>query len=320
MTTEHDISEYIIHTVKTYPRIPGSDLGTFVRNKFPDVNFRYRPGKLRGFIAKECAGKIVEVERHGMDVIYSHIDNIDTQIHSTTISGPTTIVSPTTIASDSGIKSGSLNTSEGKQRNETTLWSAFTNPALRVFLFLHSPSQKLTIKDQETKDPSELPIPKLSRGDHLKFCQEFLSSLELSQGQRDFGTRILSQDNFWPPWYDFIKTVAGGIHFKMWTTFRFQKITSAFVDRLKLLQVQETLIPSLLKELVDSKPFRSKVINDSVPASLYLSPKGAFSQGGRMRNIVRSIIEILSEDDLRALRVPIGAVVDAIDRHNRFIK
>jgi hypothetical protein len=145
-------------------------------------------------------------------------------------------------------------------------------------------------------------IPKVTAAEHRQIAREFIPQLEVSD-QPKFQA-ILALEDFWHRWSREMKLWRYGKHAKTWLDFRFNRLCNLFQERVRSLGASESVVAASLENL---KRLKHKEGEISLP-----SDKTPISSS--MRRVVLHSIGSMSEEDLRHVWLPVGAIFDALRR------
>src|SRR5579859_3630586 len=154
---EKSVADYIATLVQQQPEILGSQLGSKVKQAFPQFQ------GLKGFIERNCGGQVVIVRRYGPDFVYAHVSQLGLGVPAP-VSPPSTALryetnpeaaAPTTTPASTALSApaapeprvgdrigfiqlppnpartrdkAGFSRSSGSAFRPATVWAAFTNP------------------------------------------------------------------------------------------------------------------------------------------------------------------------------------------------
>ncbi len=274
--------------------ISGAQLGTYINLRHPHLKRDY--GGLRLFVNTHCP----EVETlpflRGPDHIYRlEGDN----------RGDVSRLSAVGLVNSVG-----LGQAIHPQDLGPTPWQVFTNPSQlgKVWVNDDALDLKVTAKDDSIEAPWRL-ITSMTDDEHRQICREYLP--EIPGNERVLFSEILSQADFWPRWQAALRTQPNTIN-SQWSQFRFRRIGTMFLDRLRELGLPEDGGLLLLDRLRASKVVRFQ------PNADFLSPFPAMpvpltrvvDEAVRLRKVISAALERLSLEELRRITLPIGIALD----------
>lgn len=281
MSTEAaSIAEFLIRRVAADAQTPGASLGVAVKREFPDISLRVQYGGLQNFIDAHCSGQIVAVGRQGHDVVYARRACV-----------PDPNLRPPV-----------------EQSNETA-WRSFSNPHATSLLGIEPATGELRVVEAESELPQGyLRITRLTDEEHKQFAREFRDGVE-DTGLREALSQAIDAEPFWPAWVRLLSQHREDGIFQKWMAKRTACIISSFRGRLETLGVSTSGIDSAISQI---RPARKKWRR---PDADGLTRRRQEAPPEELRRLLELVVQHLSVDDLRRIRVPLGAVLDAWTTH-----
>lgn len=181
-------------------------------------------------------------------------------------------------------------------------WLAFTNPNVhqRVAVKAESGQVRAFTHDEELK--GWISVSPLTTEDYKEMARGFLP--EVDAGERAAFEAAISETNFWHSWSSLISRSRQTDLFKKWMSYRGARIDALFQERLKKQGFSEHATHLATRALLASKKI-------PVPAP---TPYRQRSVDVSLRSMIHRAVDRLSESDLRQLWLPVGVVLDSIDR------
>jgi hypothetical protein len=261
----------------------GSKLGLALRQRWPSVSLRLEFGGLRRFIDDHCFGVISWLGKHGGDDLFGF---------------PGDSPQPAALPQESG---GSL----------LTAWDALTRPDFPRFAALNPISGDLITVAAGSVPPEEYrQIDGLSVEDHRSIARDFLAGAD--ERARPRLEAALAQPIFWSSWLETLKDVN---LWQEWWRSRFVALEKIIKARFAAAGAAPGLSEAVWSHLKQS---RRRDIDVSKPgqrteASLGLHrPAGIATELPQLRTIAQLAISLMSDTELRDLRIPLGALADAL--------
>jgi hypothetical protein len=312
---DQNIAQFVIETVRQNPGIMGCRLGKIVKERFPGFS------GLRGFIARSCASEVVIVASKGEDYSYdlgarvkgispSFTPTRDTAVAPSRSFPPLfSTVNPTSSSASSLVKSSDF---------KPTFWQSFTNPNSDVQLVINKTTCEMIVGPFPKIEPPLEEIKKATRDEHGKIMKGFLDLLD--PVDRQYVQQTVGPDPSWTRWSNFMWNFGAGKYSSLWLNYRTSMLRKIFEDRLVAMGLDSAVIPVLVAKLMDSKnqsrtsgqPDKANpATNIKAPADL---PKQSLTED-YMRKLAGIVVSHMDIDELRSLRLPLGAVVDALEKN-----
>jgi hypothetical protein len=282
----------------------GSYLGTQIKKNFPTVDLKLAGG-LKRFIRQYCQDEVVWVEKKGGDDVYVHVSKLDELLRLRPNAAPLdaiTVENP---------------------------WRIFTSPASRRVLLVQSSTGDLAGHSGIGEAPGWAHVPKLTVEDHRLIARDFLGSVEVND--RSELEKILQLQEFWQPWLHVIRTGFGGRYSTPWWNFRNQRILETFRERLVALQLPPVVVEAAIQHLSQAR-HSSSFLKNRVPSLSAIPPRATDQPLPRspiqpaqtalvstqratidLRQLIHAAIEKLDEEQLREIRLPLGAIADGLN-------
>jgi hypothetical protein len=289
MDQAQDISNKIVQLVREAPggTMLGVRLGASLRAYFPSFYpYNYRCRNLRHFIQKYVP-TVFEKGRAGADLVYTTVS--DAPIQDTF--PPVSQDALSHDASESGYV---------RLPTNPYIWKAYSNPSHPFIVGANRETGAVHVFPEGTTiaEPMVL-MPKPTAEIHSEIAKEFTSTLP-EPLQTSLGALL---DN--PKWYVRFSSVAMRNHVgPKWAAFRRGKLIERFNSSLRELAIPTFTHPTrVLDNPVHPAPQR--------PAQPTI---GIASEESGFRDLVSKVISELPLAELRSLKLPVGAVFDALKR------
>lgn len=275
------VAQTLVSLIQQTPlsKVPGVQLATLIRHRFP--NFKpadHNCKNLRHFVVQYAPG-IQEVGRSGADIVYGL--RSDQQQAAT--------------PSDPAIPSASFRSA---RRVDPFVWKAFTNPASAFRVHANTETAELQ-SELASNAPSSpwVTVEPVTEEVHLEIARSFAAGLRDPQ-KRAALEEVICQPVWWTKIFAAAMNLGLGVE---WGAFRRRKLTEELEKALAALRIPER--PGV----------RHRVV---VPPSLHPLPatvaESSLRGDEQLRRIISNVIKRLPSADLRALRLPVGDVLDAI--------
>jgi len=271
------------------PTIAGAQLSTLIHTAAPDLNVRTivgilkGPGALTEFIRRYLSDVVERIGHLGGDPLY--------QIK--------------------GREAASLPTSATPQ-----IWRTFISPNSQQHLVLSLTTRILVVRDTTAlSGEGEVEVVKASPDEHDRIRADFEATL--AEGTVLDLREHVSSDTDFDTWIKALKTHAPEA-VRKWGQYRRHRLAELFAVRITELSLEETLQQEALKQIKASEVASYDAQKGEKPASQRPSPRStgeldaAADADVTARRLARAAIDHLSYDELRALRIPLGAMLDAI--------
>jgi hypothetical protein len=284
------IKEALLSHVRN--QITGSQLNAKIQDSAPTIKIREivgiptGPGALRKFVEEYLCDLLEPSGHQGGDVVY-------------------------------GIKGHP--TSQNRLDLGAGLWRTFVSPATPFKLLISKLNGSLSIRGRSANtEAEEIEVRGVTLEEHDKIRMEFQESL--SPQEADRLDRIGASKAEFIEWTRLLKQQATDIY-KKWGLYRKQKLLEVFLSRLIELDIEQELQTRLLQQIDESQGLmRTRENSSSNERSLrdYAKPvpeqnRGKVeSQVAYARELARRAIELMSYDELRSLRIPLGVLVDEV--------
>ena len=199
------------------------------------------------------------------------------------------------------------------------IWKSFVSVNAVSDLCLNVPKMKLFASHSLDLDDDTHHIPRVTQEELDAIGQEFL--LGLADDIRNKLEADLNQDFSYP---EFLLAIRSNWLLKQWGEFRRNSLKQIFIKRLKKIHISEDSIPAVAAQLMESQNalYRSEDKRPSKGAtSTARQPLRTVTRTDSQnlesaRSLARSAIDNMGYDELRAVQLPFGAVLDALDIRN----
>ena len=283
--------------LRHYPReqITGGHVHGLIQSAAPEINVREivgiptGPGALTQFINTYLKDHLERVGNQGGDILYSIVGHAG---------------------------------EAGKAATSPSIWRAFVSPNSSSFLVFKRDEMKIVVRADPPKDVvNEIEIAKAAFAEHDIIRKDFESVL--AEGDLQTIHRLNEAHSDFTSWIAALRTEVPAIY-KKWGIFRKEKLFELFVSRVEPLELDEDGRLALITQINESQRNSyeaSLASKDSVrptearPNSQYLATmtkSGSAISIDRARKLAGRAIELMAYDDLRALKIPLGALLDAM--------
>ena len=267
----------------------GAQIHEIIGDAAPNLNIRSvvsiptGPGALTKFIETYLYRTVKRIGKQGGDILYGIGENVG--------------LSP--------------------QMEDPRIWKTFVSPNAVNHLCLKMSDMRLFVTETlDDVDDDTHHIARVTEDEHAGLQQEFRSSLSDSQRALIDAETEQSQS------YDvFVQALRSNGLLILWGKHRRDLFKRLLAERLEQIPVAEELIPSVVDQLMASQKaiFQAKE-KKSLPMPM---PSTTRSWGDRTpyggsnldsaRSIARSVIDHMGYDEIRAIHLPLGAVLDALN-------
>jgi hypothetical protein len=167
-------------------------------------------------------------------------------------------------------------------------------------LFVNIRSAEISVAREGPPPEGCVEVPKVTATEHLRIAQDYLPQLDALDQPRF--RAILTLGDFWHRWSREIKVWGYGKYAKPWVDFRFSRLCGLFQERVRSLGAADWVVAASLENLkrLKTKAFGITVTSDRV------------STASSMRRAVLHSISTMSDEDLRQVWLPVGAMCDAL--------
>ncbi|WP_457792984.1 hypothetical protein [Pseudomonas syringae] len=268
--------------IRPEKHITGAVFGELVRKTTPELDIRAiglpEKATFSRFIDKYFTGILHRSKRQGSDWLY-------------TIGGS---ASPIPQEPDYGI------------------WRAFVRPNSKLSVGLVEPSQALIVMDNDNPTPSARLISSVTLAELTTIIAAFNDS-ETSSGN----TNLPDASQSYPLWTAELREKDRATY-RRWTEFRITRLIGVFRDRLATLDLAPDRLDFLVGFLERSRNARPvKAASKPVKSVLAIEGSslpvhGVATTELELKNLVLRAVMNLSMAELRELRLPVGAMLDAL--------
>lgn len=270
----------------TEPTITGGQLASLIRRSAPELDVRALagvpngPGALTKFIRLHLSDMLDQIGHQGMDVLHL-------------IKGRTVEVSPSLAPPE--------------------IWRTFVSPNSTQRLVLSRATGRLMSRDMPASgSDEELEVAKASPYEHDAIRADFPATLPQAMSEL-LNSHVAPNANF-ETWIEALKVNLPEAMPK-WGQYRRRRLSELLNNRIVKLQLEGSLQHEILKQIEDSEAVAYAAQKGKKAATDKQAAKPAYEADdatSKARRIAHAAIELLSYEELRALRLPLGAVLDAI--------
>jgi hypothetical protein len=214
-------------------------------------------------------------------------------------------------------------------------WSAFSNPYVPGRFSLSSTKDILCFcSEPTTQIPTDWQeVSKVTEDDYRELARDFIASLDSTLTTE--ASNIVSKPGFNASWIQFLKSKGGLNSLRKWEKKRIDHILVKFRKSLEDADCAEKTVSELESMLVNSRDLSQKRADIARTSSSsrrpYLDPltfqntkpldyarynrseiPGSSNEDAEFRDLMHKAIDRMSLDELRALRVPIGIILDLV--------
>lgn len=278
------VAAAIIERARLEPEVKGANLGMAVKRAVPSANMK-EYGGLRRFIEQFCPDKLHRVRKHGLDDVYAST-------------------------------AGTPPPQETQASSALAAWQALTNPTSTFSAFVNTDEGTLKVlPDRETPPSGLVQVPKITAEEHRGIAQAFLSKLD--PADRAAFEEVLKTDNYWQRWVRHTNTFDRGKYRGEWIAFRRDQIIALLKTKLVALGLSGPLAESALQAARDSKgpnplAARSPAFTRHAGRLRGLPLANRRLREDDLKRLAHQAIDRMGEDEVRKLRIPLGAVIDAL--------
>lgn len=286
----HEIEAALRKTGKS--EITGALLGELIRREVSDLNLREvtgvytGPGALRKFIESHLGHCLTRKGSQGSDPVY--------EIH---------------------MSGGGVTAAESANSN---LWLAFVRTGATEQILIDSNSLTLeVIKSSHQGVPDGKSLIESATEQELNSIRtKFVDELALNEPELADQLAVTLP---YAIWSNELKK-AGRQKVKAWSDFRIEKITELFAGRLAKLGFDDSIAKRLCHELRDSQNAahaaslarRGLLVNRKETAPTASADRVAIVNSISLRDTVVHAVKSMSDAELREIRLPVGAIFDAL--------
>lgn len=274
------------------PQIQGAKLNQLIANVVPELDFRQAvgipvgPGALKKFVSDFLSDTLAQVGHNGGDVMY-------------------------------GI--------EGRNAMATAMqsagyWKTFVSPNSQLELVFQKDSEELAVRTASELQQDDQIISKVTIDEHDRIRDNFLTDLD-----PDLAETLKGKEEEKDPYGEWLGRLRQqGYHMaKRWGEFRRKSLIELFEKRLDDLKISGDVAVQCTQKLVDSQ-FSSHLQTKQQRATTGSPPLQAKSNNlphvqsksseglDDARKFAQSVIGLMGYEDIRAVRLPLGAVLDAM--------
>jgi hypothetical protein len=277
------ISHVLLDAASGRSQILGTHLGAALANSFPTLRDDPTYPGLKRFIQAHLADKLIRIADHGGDDVYRLLRE--------------------------GENSETIAPNQSDPTGVPTAWFAFQHPRSSFHVYVDPSSGALKVVSTNDSPPEGLRlIRSVTPAEHRQVAERFLERLPPSHDS-EF-REALRQEDYWSHWY---RLVNRSEHKTNWNTFRFEELRALFEARLHELGFNDELQRECLRELLHSKKDSKSSETPRAPKQNRASVAVPVENCRDLRQLVGAVIEAMGEHELRAIWLPLGAVIDVID-------
>ena len=275
------------------PTITGSQLSTLISSTAPDVDIRAVVGKPAG------SGALTEFVRRHLSDVLEPIGNQGCDI---------------------------LHRIKGREFAELPpaaspeVWRTFVSPNSVQHLVLMPSVRRLVVRSTPASTADgELEVAKASTSEHDEMRADFMAAM--SEPDAKVLKEHVASDTDFLPWIAALREHLPEST-RQWGYYRRERLAKLFVARITALKLEVSLHQDVLKQIrtaelsaYDVRKDREAVLSTKMPRKTGRTD-AASDATTRARQLAHAAIDALAYDELRALRRPLGAMLDAIRAEN----
>ena len=195
------------------------------------------------------------------------------------------------------------------------IWKAFVSVNSVSNLCLSASEMKLFVSQSLVPDDDTHHIPRVTQEELDAIGQEFLSSLATGTRQK-LETEVSSDFSY----HEFMLAIRANYLIKPWGEFRRNSLKKIFIKRLEMIPIPEDSIPAVVAQLMKSQnvlhqsevKMPSKGTTSFAYQPLRTVTRTDSKNLDSARSLAKSVIDNIGYDELRAVQLPFGAVLDAL--------
>ncbi|MBW4706170.1 hypothetical protein KX928_00050 [Roseobacter sp. YSTF-M11] len=297
MSDDEDLQQHIEDlkdALREYPepQIQGAKLNQLIANVVPELDFRQAvgipvgPGALKKFVSDYLSDTLAHVGHNGGDVMYG-------------IEGRSAIASA---------------------MQSAAYWKTFVSPNSQLELVFQKDSEELAVRTVSELQQDDQIISKVTIDEHDSIREDFQTGLDPDMAEKLKG--LEGEKDPYGEWLGRLRQ-QGNHMAKRWGEFRRKSLIELFEKRLEDLKISGDVAVQCTQKLADSqfsshlqtKQQRSTTVStprqvksDKLPHLQSRSSEGLDDA----RKFAQSVIGLMGYEDIRAVRLPLGAVLDAM--------
>lgn len=193
------------------------------------------------------------------------------------------------------------------------IWQAFVSPGSPKHLVFHPASALLAARDDAASvDAGEVEIAKASIGDHDRIRSEFTASLPAAAAGVLKATG--ASDGDFQTWIDALRNTLPEI-VREWGQFRRRHLAELFETRIQGLGLEPQLQLSVMDQVkaAERAAYSKLAKANELPRQTRRSETrpGSDDRLERARRVAHAAVDLMSLEELRAIQMPLGAMLDA---------
>ena len=275
------------------PHIQGAKLNQYIKDVAPGLNVRdlveipVGPGALKKFVITYLGDVLKHVGFNGGDVVYSiegHQGFSETEIG----------VSP-------------------------NIWKSFVSPSAKTDVVVSADRTHLINRSSGSLEPEELVVSRVSISEHDSVREDFIDTVS-SESDKSLAEASRGVDDYG----DWLAVLREKGLYKRWSEFRRNALLALFSSRLRELELDDDIAESLERQMIRSQRStstkRPAIESSSVPFTKKPSSTRQWdatrgqSEVEFSRRLAHAAVDAMSYDELRSINLPLGVVLDALNR------
>lgn len=271
------------------PTITGGQIASLIQSSAPDLDIRAAvnipkgSGALTAFIKQYLSEQLDHIGKQGMDTLH-HVKGREIQATST-------VASP-------------------------EIWRTFVSPNSRQQLVLSKSSGLLISREAPALSEDELDVPKATVSEHDAIRAEFTKSLPPSVIEALDDS--LTPNAEFEEWMTALRSQAPE-ETRSWGHFRRKRLSHLLKTRVSGASIEAGLRVKVLAQIhaseaaaYEARKSATKATPDNRPETTQGVNRPAKEVASRALSLAHAAIDRLSYDELRALKIPLGALLDAV--------
>ncbi|WP_155741700.1 hypothetical protein [Burkholderia territorii] len=281
------LREAILAHMSGRREIFGSDLGYLIKRLAPDWDLKSEYRSLRAFVEQELSDVLENVGKQGGNDIY----------RNKAYSGGATALSG----------------------DDRALWSLFSNPQRKGSIFVRG--GELIAQDEGASAPEgAYELPRIKSSEYAQLLRTCVNDIPSDVQERFNAILSANETSPWSEVLNLLRKTENGPTSRLLEQKRVEYVSDRFKTHLRNLGCEEAQVGAFAERLAESRGRRESTKAPVETVAAPVSHIGLVSAGGDLDTIVRSAakkaIDQMSLEQIRALNLPMGLVVDAmLSRH-----
>ncbi|WP_143080767.1 hypothetical protein [Variovorax sp. YR750] len=191
------------------------------------------------------------------------------------------------------------------------LWQFFSNPSVKSGIWVNAEGRIRSAALGVSLEEGFKELPRLTTEDYRSLAHQFLSEIP-NQAVRPQLEAILGLEDFYSAWVNELRILPSGdeeIHRK-WDSVRFEHIAKRLGDALIEAGVGEAKAAEIVARARMRKSTRPVAPGPAGQAE-HASAPTPMDDAAKLRQLVHAAVDLMSIAELRELKIPAGALLDA---------